>query len=132
MTTWTPKLEQAIRAVGDFLEAQGKDGVDPGPSIEDTVKSLTARFNTVGAPVMLTAFKEAGLPANWTLYDSNLQQLIDLAKMNNSDAADKIIRASTFETELLKKCPQLAGLQGNTEDEVEEVVAITKKSGLHW
>ncbi len=134
MTHWTPALETAIRAVGDFMEAQAKDGYDPAISPDDSAASIVDRFNRVGEKAYITAFREAGLPAaiGAATFGRNTDELIRLAKENGSDAAYKIIRADALETELRNRVPEMRGLSGDSPESVRKILVLSKKAGLTW
>lgn len=96
MTQWTPKLEELIRQFGDAEEKQ----------LQSVAKSKT----TAGALVsfafnghaMISAYEkacaEAGLETSQTatVWEKNIQTLIDLAQQNGSPAADKIKKVKDF------------------------------------
>jgi len=90
MTEWTPKVEQLIRDIGDYLEAQMKDLIDPSAGALGTSSRMAFRHASTGQRLMDRA--EAELDCSLSDWNGTLQKVIDLAEANNSDAAAKIKR----------------------------------------
>ncbi|MDE1152337.1 MAG: hypothetical protein PW788_07355 [Micavibrio sp.] len=90
MTEWTPKVEQLIRDVGDYLEAQMKDLIDPAAGALGTSSRMAFRHASNGQRLMDRAANELG--CNLSDWNGSLQKVVELAEANNSDAAAKIKR----------------------------------------
>jgi hypothetical protein len=88
MTEWNPKNEQLIRDIGDFVDKQMRDILDPNVSTPATIKHL---FNAraTGMHLFERATKELGLDLKGD-WEGSTKHIIDLCEQNGSDAADKI------------------------------------------
>jgi len=87
MTQWTPQIEKLIREVGEKIDKQMKNFVNPKKGNVSTF--LRCIFNGKSVQAALAkASKEAGL--EYKGWSQAQQNLIELAAQNNSDAADKI------------------------------------------
>lgn len=112
MTEWTPKLEKLIRNVGDYVETQLKDLVDPKATTAATALRMFFRAAATGAPLLKQTYKEADLPQHGSTrsmrVDNRLQALVEIAEKNGSDAASKIKRGIAV-VEQMKKSASTAG-----------------------
>ena len=96
MTQWTPKLEKLIREYAAFELKNVKDGANPKISVAGTMlrsifhSAITrnGHYNTLCA--------EMGLAPDSKAYYKNIQAIIDLAKANNSDAAEGLEKTRAF------------------------------------
>jgi hypothetical protein len=88
---WSPALERSIRDLGDYVERQMKDLLNPAASVTGTSLRVAFRGVVQGMPLMDEACTEAGIRfAGWM---GSLKALSDMAEENGSDAAAKIRKA---------------------------------------
>jgi hypothetical protein len=122
---WTPELEARIRKVGDYVETQMKDLLNPGAGVTATSLRLAFRGATVGMVRMGDACMEAGIDwrGNWM---GDLQKLCDLAGANNSDAADKIKKALPIAAQLT------ADFQTEDARGIRAKVRLAKSKGIQY
>lgn len=112
MTEWTPNLEKLVRNVGDYVETQLKDLVDPKATAVATALRMSFRAATTGAHLLKQTYQEAGLShqgsprSMWE--DTRLKELVDIAEKNGSDAASKIKRGIAV-VEQMKKNANATG-----------------------
>ncbi len=106
MTEWTPDFENLVRKVGDYVEIQLKDLIDPKSTTIATALRMSFRAAATGAPLLKQTYKEAGLSRRDPLHsmweDARLNELVKIAETNGSDAASKIKRGIAV-VELMKK-----------------------------
>lgn len=88
MPQWNARTEQLIRDVGDYLDAQMRDLIDPKAGTIGTSTRMAFRHASKGQYLMDRAQAELGCKLeDW---NNSLQAVIDLAEANGSNAADKI------------------------------------------
>ncbi|MEZ0262556.1 MAG: hypothetical protein ACAH80_16245 [Alphaproteobacteria bacterium] len=95
MTVWNKDLEDKIRKVGDYAEAQVKDLLDPKTPARRSVLRVLFRAVTQGVPAM----KKAAVAAGWKFTNHwvpDMMTLADIAERNCSDAAEKIRKALPY------------------------------------
>ena len=88
MIQWTPKVEQLIRDIGDYLEDQMRDLIDQKSGVIGTSSRMAFRHASKGSRLLDRAQTE--LNCNINDPDNSVQAVIDLAEANGSDAAAKI------------------------------------------
>ncbi len=89
MAKWTPELEALIRTVGNAVDKQMQDFVNPKSGVLGSGLRTVFRSVTQVTPAVNKACKKAGLPQTRD-WQGNMQKLIELAEQNGSNAADKI------------------------------------------
>ena len=93
MTQWTPELEALIRRYSEYHDEQMRDALNPTTSAEDTLLRMDFRHESYGkriyTKICAAMNMDASSPYNDT-YEKNMQQMVDLAAQNGSDAADKL------------------------------------------
>src|SRR5690349_16024608 len=102
---WGGDLEGEIRELGDYVEKQMKDLLNPKASVTGSALRIAFRA-VVGTQMRDSIFRREGLdytdfglkPRHGWMED--LQTLVDLAEANKSDAADKIKKALPVAKEL--------------------------------
>ena len=100
MTQWTPKVEQLIRDIGDYLEDQMRDLIDQKAGVIGTSSRMAFRHASKGARLIDRAQTELGCNINDP--DNSVQAVIDLAEANGSDAAAKIKKVLPLVKEIAK------------------------------
>lgn len=88
MTEWTPKTEQLIRDLSDYIDIQFRDIIDTKASTFGTTSRLAFRHASHGAKLMERAQTELGVTKE--TWDADVDRLIKLCKENGSNAADKL------------------------------------------
>ncbi|MEZ0260970.1 MAG: hypothetical protein ACAH80_08170 [Alphaproteobacteria bacterium] len=88
MADWTPENEKLIRELGDFMDKQMRDVLDPKASTLGTSSRVAFNFASHG----MGLFKRAEAQLGMDRKDPHgaLQKLVDLCEANGSDAAAKI------------------------------------------
>lgn len=99
MATWNPDMEPHLRKLGDYLETQIKDLLDPSTSVTGTSMRIMFRTMASGMRAIDHACDKAGMDfsGDWL---GDLKTLCDLAEKNGSDAAAKIRKALPVAEEL--------------------------------
>jgi len=88
MTQWNPTTEQLIRDLGDYLDAQMRDLIDPKAGVFGSSTRMAFRHASKGQYLVDRAGAELGCtPDDW---HGSLQRIVELAEANGSKAADKI------------------------------------------
>jgi hypothetical protein len=88
MTDWTPENEKLIRELGDFMDKQMRDVLDPKASTLGTSSRVAFNFASHGASLFKRAEAQLGLDRHDP--HGSAQKLIDLCEKNGSDAAVKL------------------------------------------
>lgn len=91
MTDWNPKTEALIREIGDFIDAQLRDVVDPRASSLGTSARVAFNIKSKGVPLFRRAEKELGLDLKKD-WEGGLKGLVALCEQNGSDAGAKICK----------------------------------------
>jgi hypothetical protein len=107
MTQWTPELEGLIRKVGEAMDKQMKDLVNPEKSVLGS--GLRAAFRGRGGihPLLKQVCNEAGVDFN---PDSTMRALIKLCEENNSDAASNLKKWVGPYEEIARQSTSLRGI----------------------
>lgn len=126
MIQWTPKVEQLIRDIGDYLEDQMRDLIDQKAGVIGTSSRMAFRHASKGARLMDRAQDE--LNCNINDPDNSVQAVIDLAEANGSDAAAKIKKVLPLAKQIAKEFgvgPEAANM-GKLE-QLQKLKAVKKK-----
>ncbi len=92
-TEWTPKLEKLIREYAAYEEKNAKDGLNPDQTVAGSMLRVAFRQAVTRNGKYKKICKKMGLkPEN---YASNVQDMIVIAAVNKSDAADKLKKTQT-------------------------------------
>ena len=120
MLKWSNELEHEIRDLGDYVEKQMKDLLNPKASVTGSALRIVFRAVAEGKPLLdnIKRFENdsddflINRPRNNWLAD--LKMLADLADANGSNAADKIKKALPVANELTDafKAEKVAGIRG--------------------
>ena len=94
MTTWTPKLKKLINDYADFEIKNSEDGKNPRQTVVGSLLRTAFRTAVTKNGRYNEVCKELGLDTKE--YHKNIQTMIDLAKANNCDAADKLVATRAF------------------------------------
>jgi hypothetical protein len=88
---WNPSNEKLIRDIGDFIDKQVRDILDPNVS---TPATITRLFNarSTGEALFNRATKELGLDFKGDI-EGAAKTIIETCEKNGSDAAAKIKKA---------------------------------------
>lgn len=89
MTAWCPKTEQLIRDIGDFLDDNIRDVVNPKASTIATSARVAFNAKAKGVPLFRRLKDDLGIDIRKD-WEGGLKQLADLCAVNGSDAGDKI------------------------------------------
>ncbi|MEZ0224523.1 MAG: hypothetical protein ACAH83_08220 [Alphaproteobacteria bacterium] len=87
MTEWNPETEKLIRDLGDYLDKQMKDMLNPRASAAGTALRSVFRAVAVGKPLK-RRMNKAGLTS--VDYMKAMHATVELAEANSSDAGEKI------------------------------------------
>lgn len=87
MTEWNPETEKLIRDLGDYLEKQTNDALNPRASAAGTALRSIFRAVAAGKPLK-RRMKKAGLTS--VDYMKGMHSMVELAEAHSSDAAEKI------------------------------------------
>lgn len=125
MAQWTPELEERIRKVGDYVEKQMKDLLNPAAGVTGTSLRVAFRGATTGMVRMGDACMEAGIDfrGDWM---RDLQKLCDIADANKSDAADKIKKALPIAAQLT------TDFQAEDARGIHAKVRLAKSKGIQY
>ena len=100
-----------IRDFGDCEENNTKDGCNRGMPLALTILRISFRSAVKGQPLFKKICLKMGLDGNYeTGYCAALQKMIDLAAVNGSDAADKLVKKLHFTQELNERFQNLGAL----------------------
>lgn len=126
MAPWTPQLETLIRDLGEYVDTQMKDLLDPKGNSFTTSTRLAFRHASTGASAMKNACREAGweFKGEWL---GDLKKLCDLAEANSSDSAAKIKKA-------LPVANELTSLFSSDDDSgsIRKKVKLVKAKGIQY
>ena len=101
MVEWTPKTEQLIRDVSDFVDKQFRTVLDPEIGVTSTIARLFNAKST-GEHLFKRAINELEIDLSADP-EHSLKKVIDLAEANGSDAADKLKRAAPVAKQLAEE-----------------------------
>lgn len=104
MTEWNQKLETLIRKFAAYQDKQMRDAVNPKASAIASGLRMAFRAVAGGRSSYEKACQAAGLEASFdnAVFEKNIQQMIDLAAQNGSNAADKLKKALPVGQQLAK------------------------------
>jgi hypothetical protein len=125
MAAWNRALENTIRALGDYVENQMNDLVNPKASAAMTSLRMAFRSVARGLPLMHNACVRAGRKFNGD-WIGDLRALTDLAEANHSDAAAKIRKALPLASEMIESFRK---------EKATSILAMTrlaKKKGIQY
>jgi hypothetical protein len=99
MPSWNPDMEPHLRKLGDYLETQINDLLDPKTSVTGTSMRILFRTLSTGMRAIDHACDKAGMDftGDWL---GDLKTLCDLAEKNGSKSAEKIRKALPVAEEL--------------------------------
>lgn len=89
MAEWSQKTEQLIREIGDFLDTNIRDVVNPKASTLATSARVAFNAKSKGVPLFKRLRDELGIDIRKD-WEGGLKSLADLCEANGSDAGDKI------------------------------------------
>ena len=92
MPKWTPETEKLISDIGDFIDKQMRDVVDPSASTLGTSSRVAFNVASTGKGLFQRAVTELEVDLK-THWEDSMKKIIDLAESNGSHAADKIKKA---------------------------------------
>ncbi len=96
----TAKLDQLVQKLGDYVEANYNELVNPKHSTARSTLVIIFRAAAGGTPLLRKTAKELGIPV--TGWHTTLDKIIEATEARGSKAADKI-KAITVKTKALDK-----------------------------
>ncbi len=130
MHDWNPKVEKLIRDLGDYLDTQMKDLLNPRASMTGSALRTAFRAATAGKPLK-RRMKEEGLASKD--YKKAMQDLVDLAEQNSSNAADKIKRILPVLDRLERESgPELKDVKGGWLKQMKAAKKFFKGKGISY
>ena len=129
---WDSKLEENIRKVGDYVEMQMKDLVNPKTSAVATTVRMLFNAYAGGGSLMHKTCREAGYELHGPGFHG-LQKLVDIAEDNGSDAAEKIKKVIAVEDAIAEAYRNNSAVRGKaTPADILRRVKIAKQQNIQF